>query len=1063
MAGKVNRDLFYKLASDLEEERLQSAVSLIKELSQLNVPDDIEEWTYVLNRLIKGLASDRNSARLGFSLCLTEAINLALGMGDNAPQGVQSINEFLDLLSKTLPIDSNTVATENKTALKKKKGRDERGILFGKLFALQALLNEPLFSTIFLSEDKKKIDSSLFIRYVDELFTLGSKKNWIRESCFFTLYQTIEKLLPYADIEFYQLVLTLLDKYELTLSKEGLAIYLLIIYRSANKKQLEKTLSDIQLSNSHWKSNNPLARGNLPALTNILRDSNVTEFQDHEKPPTKNNKQPPANWAPRLHFVWDILLPILTTTTTEEDTNSDDKHISKKRKKIKKNQDSNEFIRFPEFWQMAIDESFFNEKASSERKYLGFLIFQKTIQSIGKNNAKLISTCFTRNFMRSLINQSSDNKRLLHKMSQIAIDTIVKVCEDDPSNKLIPCLDALLFNTNVGGSINFDKLTKSKTVSKLISIKHLSSSTLRQLIKLFISQINAMSTEKEITIVNQFALDTILHVVRSHKSEFDYDSVVEPLLNPLVKLAFFSKDNEALNELAKERLYSILSELTGATSSPKSSNAAHSWHYYTLQLILELEKSGNQELVNKLDADLETIKNNGLKVLNEISMTNTDEMTQQSKGLELLLSMCILQLFSGDTESLSTIEELVEFYSNSKQEESTSLVGITEILLSLLAQKKAILRKLSLSVWEHFISDIGKNELNVLLAVLPVRENKQGFAHLFEGADEYEEDDDQEEGEGNEDEEENDDINSSNSESDSGSSSDSDSDDNDNVIENGDIANIDKEATSALAKALNLPENIVNEKGEVDLAKLENMSDNDLDNSINDDDDDESDEESMDDEKMMELDDQLSEIFKRRKEALSNISTGNQRKIEVKESRENVIAFKHRVIDMLMIYMKYVEGLTLTTENGEKFGNLLLFIEPMIKCVKQTLDKSLADKVVKLVKTKLFKIKSSNFQIESLNADDDRVMELLQRTHESLLTSKAGQFPSLYYSLCSTFSIFLGKILVHVESNDKEIAYGKLIDLYGETTKSWVMSKGKFGINTFTDFYNWLSSQRQIP
>lgn len=74
MTTKVNRDWFYKLASDLPEERLQSAVGLINELSELPLPESNEEWSYVLNRLIKGLASDRNSARLDFLYVLPKLL-----------------------------------------------------------------------------------------------------------------------------------------------------------------------------------------------------------------------------------------------------------------------------------------------------------------------------------------------------------------------------------------------------------------------------------------------------------------------------------------------------------------------------------------------------------------------------------------------------------------------------------------------------------------------------------------------------------------------------------------------------------------------------------------------------------------------------------------------------------------------------------------------------------------------------------------------------------------------------------------------------------------------------
>ena len=81
MPGKVNRDCFYRLASDLQDERVKAAVSLIEELSALELPACNEEWSYVLKRLISGLASGRNSARLGFSLCLSEVVKMALDKG----------------------------------------------------------------------------------------------------------------------------------------------------------------------------------------------------------------------------------------------------------------------------------------------------------------------------------------------------------------------------------------------------------------------------------------------------------------------------------------------------------------------------------------------------------------------------------------------------------------------------------------------------------------------------------------------------------------------------------------------------------------------------------------------------------------------------------------------------------------------------------------------------------------------------------------------------------------------------------------------------------------------
>lgn len=999
---KVNRDLFYKLASDLPEERVQTAVLLIKEVSELALPECNDEWSYVVNRLIKGLASDRNSARLGFSLCLTEIINLSMEMDEGKrPDCLKSIKDYLHLLSETLTIDAN----DNK----KKKGKEERSLLFGKLFGLQALLSEPVFSKIFL--DGKKHISEFANIFMNELTDLASRKNWIREPSLFTFFETVQKLLPFNhDNKFVIDVCDLLDKQNLTLTNEGLAVYLMF------NKETDFNSQNLSLSNKGWKSNNPLIKGNLPLLSEVLRNSS-SQMEENSKS---------ANWNPRLHFVWNILLPFLLNVDNVEE----EKPPKKKAKNANGTATATaSYIQFPEFWKMVVDESFFNEKASSERKYLGFLIFNTAFELIP---SKYINECFSQNFMRSLVNQSNDPKRLLHKISQKTLAVILKRCEEEPDQVLIPTVNALLFGRY--GSINFDKLCKTKLSQKLIAVKDLSSGTLSELIQLFTSNID---TSEENIVQTRFCLDSILHIIRGHKMEIDNPSdLAHSLLHPIIKLAFFTKDNEILNEVAKERLYSILSEL-------KAVSSGHSWQYHTLHELIALEESN--VLVNQLDESLLQTKMSGLKVLN--LLTESVDSDVALRGLESLLSMCLLQLYAGDDESVSIIDELCEYHNDTSKEKS--LVGITEILLSLLAQKKAVLKSLSLTVWEQFIEQVGKEELSVLLDVLPARENKQGFAQLFEGAEEYEEDngensenDSSSENNGEDDKEEMNDDESEESENDTESSSEEEEDD-------ANVNAIDREATSALAKALNLPDNIVTSNGEVNFNELDDFSGDEGENESEE-------EESMDDEKMMELDEQLSAIFKRRKDALSTVPTGNKRKIEAKESRENVIAFKHRIIDMLAVYVKYATSIQESEViNYQKIENLLLFIDPMIRCIKETLDRSLAEKIAKLLKTRIFKVRPSSFKIE----DHVEIFKHLTSLQERLLTSKPGQHNSIYFSVCSTSSIFISKILLE-NYEDKEAAYDQLIDVYSNTAKEW-MKRGKFTTTVFIDFFNWLSSKRQ--
>ena len=68
-------DLYDDLASNDEARRIKAAESLVNKIlegTKSATPEKGTDLTYALNRLVKGLSSGRESARLGFSIALTE-------------------------------------------------------------------------------------------------------------------------------------------------------------------------------------------------------------------------------------------------------------------------------------------------------------------------------------------------------------------------------------------------------------------------------------------------------------------------------------------------------------------------------------------------------------------------------------------------------------------------------------------------------------------------------------------------------------------------------------------------------------------------------------------------------------------------------------------------------------------------------------------------------------------------------------------------------------------------------------------------------------------------------
>lgn len=67
----MSKQYYHDLANSDDAVRLKAAHALLSELTAQNNPSP-ENIRYALNRLIRGLASGHESARLGFALTLTE-------------------------------------------------------------------------------------------------------------------------------------------------------------------------------------------------------------------------------------------------------------------------------------------------------------------------------------------------------------------------------------------------------------------------------------------------------------------------------------------------------------------------------------------------------------------------------------------------------------------------------------------------------------------------------------------------------------------------------------------------------------------------------------------------------------------------------------------------------------------------------------------------------------------------------------------------------------------------------------------------------------------------------
>lgn len=383
--------------------------------------------------------------------------------------------------------------------------------------------------------------------------------------------------------------------------------------------------------------------------------------------------------------------------------------------------------------------------------------------------------------------------------------------------------------------------------------------------------------------------------------------------------------------------------------------------------------------------------------------------------------MTILQVYNGDTDAVSIIYELdtchqsISKKQNSAGSESFDL--LLEILLSFLAKPSALFRKLAGQVFAIFTADITSDGLQSLIEVLEKGESLTGQQDLFDqdidGVKDGMSDDDLE-------------IASDIEVIEDAENSDSISEDEQNSSADSETSNQESEEISD------------GEKNGEELAKFDAMLADTLKTSQPGGNaalpGDSSDDEEMDDEQMMALEPHLTKIFQERKKTTS-------KKREKKDARENVINFKNRVLDLLLIYVKKQQANALA----------LQLILPLLRLVRISTSKQIAEKSFSLLKEYFDACKGKELPVPD---EGGEIWEILDEIHAEARLDGS----KLHGNACSRSSLFVVKVLVALDVNN----YGRAVDVYSESQKQWFLdTKSKTQPALFTEWINWSINTRK--
>ncbi|RHZ47449.1 DNA-directed DNA polymerase POL5 [Aspergillus thermomutatus] len=952
-------EIYEDLANEKDEIRLKAAQALVSQFTPDKNPPD-EQIRRALQRLFRGLCSSRKAARIGFSIALTEILTQIFA----APR--ESSEVTVPAVMGIWESQSNSSGSES--------GQEQRDHHFGRLFGAEAIVKS---SILF----KDKVPPAEWTKLVDLVFELAKKKPWIREECGWIIYRCVFDLASQkADARYVEVALERLCSNDLARTPEGVSIWL------AAREAYPKA----EFPSKVWKHDDPLDSRERSQLAKVMKDSSAA---DSEAGSQGNNPKSSGVWSSKLHFAWDAVIRQLADVSAKESSTS--KSPSR--------------LSFADFWTEVVDNGLFAASSSEERKYWGFLVF---IKVINESPLQLASLVFTKNLVRCLTNQLAVEDRYLHRMAAKAAKSIQARVAKDPEFAAASVIGLM----GSAGSVNFDQATKTKTIEKTVVEANLDA--LKQIVPFFEKLIASPGTDdgKAAAASRQSLAGLLLSIVRSRASASDesqdgLQTVLEQILFTFVRFGYFmAKDDAAVQpaltqqsqELFRNRISSCLNSLI---ANPKH---ATTLPYAVVRKIRDAAKSeGYGKFIINMDDTLRDSVKTAFKSLKKLSSMEKNEVSGV-EAFKLLYSMTILQVYNGDADAVSMLDELDFCYTKflgdkkSKDEASDASDALVEILLSFASKQSQLFRRMSEQVFGAFADKVTENGLESLVSILEAKESLAGQQEMFEQQDDEEDEEMMDVDEDDSDVEVIDAEGSDDEESEDAAS--------DEEGEN------DEEMAAFEAK---LAEALGTHRADQDLNEPSEDSDAD-----------------MNDDEMEQIDEQLVKVFRARRDALGQ-------KKDKKDARENMVNFKNRVLDLLEIYVKKCHSKVLALD-------LLI---PLLRLTRKSTVKQLANKANTVLReyTKLCKGNA----LPSLESTEP-VWELLKSIHAEATHSG----PAAHASACSQASLLVVKVLVAHDKN----AISDVVDVYAATRKEQLLSK-KCHVQPqfFSDWNNWcVSASKQM-
>jgi DNA polymerase phi len=458
-------------------------------------------------------------------------------------------------------------------------------------------------------------------------------------------------------------------------------------------------------------------------------------------------------------------------------------------------------------------------------------------------------------------------------------------------------------------------------------------------------------------------------------------------------------------------------------------------YHYPCDLVLSCD--ADAVAMDKNITDAKDAAVSSLKKLLKKAKKEDGKSKPACQALALLFALVIIQLYNGDSEAVSILDELKLCYDslikhkssgkdskakaeNAEDADAEPFDVLVELLLSLLSRPSALLRKVTQHVFTAFMGEMTPSGLKLMTDILESSESLRGQQEFFDQNPEDDEDGmelDGEDGEMDSDVEvvdmdgEEGHLNGHLAEEDGDSDDDEEaSDDDEEDDEEGDNA-ADKELNDALA-------NILGTHALGQDAEEEDEDDSDAD---------------MTDSEMDALTPKLEEVLGRMQKK------GPSKKQEQKDAKENMVNFKSRVLDLLDIFAKKQASNPLAAQ----------ILIPLLQLIRTTKTKHLSDKAVSIIQS-FAKSKSKASQAAPESKTELKTqLALIKVIHEEVFKDQSKQFAKA----ASTASLSLASGLYKADESYAKKIGSIYLDTMNKTNK-----KAKVQQSFFTEWINWWAS-----